>query len=122
MIEEARPLVILLSTEWCKYCQMQKMQLQKNEGFIRRADNFYYIEFDAESRGRVRFHNQDYAFQARGTSTGIHELAVALNGSDRVAFPTWVLLDKNYQVLFRYNGVLTEKQLNELMEAIDKIK
>lgn len=119
MNEQAKPLMILLSTDWCRYCQMQKSQLHKNKDFIKRTDSFYYVELNAETKESIRFHGQDYHFRENGVSAGIHELAVALNGSKRVAFPTWVLLDKNYQVLFRYNGALTRKQLNELMTAID---
>lgn len=119
MNEQAKPLIILLSTEWCKYCLMQKKQLQENKDFIRRADDFYYTEFNAESEGEVTFHNQNYNFKASGSLIGIHELAVALNGSELISFPTWVLLNKDYKVLFRYNGVLNKEQVKALMKAID---
>lgn len=121
MTRQAKPLLILLSTDWCKFCHMQKSQLRKNKEFIKKADSFYYVEFNAESKENIRFNGQDYHFRPSGASTGIHEFAEALNGSERVAYPTWVLLDKNYQVLFRYNGVLAPKQLNELLTAIDEM-
>lgn len=107
MNKQAKPLLILLSTDWCKYCRMQKNQLRKNKEFTKRAAGFYYIEFDAESKESIKFHGRDYHFKPNGPSTGIHGLATALSGPEPIAFPTWVLLDKDYQVLFRYNGVLT---------------
>ncbi|MCU7693901.1 hypothetical protein ACFSPU_01145 [Haoranjiania flava] len=48
-------------------------------------------------------------------------LATALSWPEPIAFATWVLLDKDYQVLFHYNGVLTPAQLNKLMKIIDEI-
>ncbi|MGO3807684.1 MAG: hypothetical protein ACTJHT_15510, partial [Sphingobacterium sp.] len=31
MQTKQKPILILLSTDWCKYCQMQKNQLAKNK-------------------------------------------------------------------------------------------
>ena len=121
MAQEAKPILMLLSTDWCKYCQMQKNQLRKNKDFQKKADLFYYVEFDAESKNSVRFNGQDYLFKATGISTGIHELAVALNGGGHPGFPTWILLDGNYQVLFRYKGVLLPQQIQTLLESIEAL-
>ena len=122
MVQEAKPILILLATDWCKYCQMQKSHLLKNKDFQTKVDLFYYVEFDAESKGKVRFHGQDYVFKATNTSSGVHELALALNGPGQLSFPTWILLDKEYQVLFRYQGVLSSRQLEKLLEAIEEVK
>ena len=122
MAQEAKPILILLSTDWCKYCRMQKNQLLKNKNFQAKMDQFYYVEFDAESKGKVRFHRQEYVFKPTALSSGTHELAVALNGPGQLSFPTWILLDKEYRVLFRYQGVLSSRQLEKLLEAIEEVK
>lgn len=121
MAQQAKPILILLSTDWCQYCQMQKNQIQKNKDFDIKADLFYYVEFNAEKKENILFDGQDYAFKPTGKNTGTHELARALNGPGRLAFPTWVLLDKNYQTLFRHGGVLTTDQLKEVLVAIDNL-
>lgn len=121
MEQQAKPILILLSTDWCIYCQMQKKQIRKNKDFLEKADLFYYVIFNAESTETVRFHQQDYAFKPTGNNTGTHELAHALNGRGPLAYPTWVLLDKNYQVLFRHAGVLAPDQLKELLDAMEKM-
>lgn len=118
MTQQAKPILILLSTDWCQYCRMQKNQIRKNESVLEKADLFYYVEFDAESDETIRFQNNDYAFKPTGKNTGTHELARALNGPGTLAFPTWVLLDRSYQVLFRHGGVLTPDQLIELLDVI----
>lgn len=121
MIIKKKPILILLSTDWCKYCQIQKNQLKKNKNFLNQADNFYYVIFNAESKDPVMFHKQLFQYKANGLSSGIHELAIALNGVEKVAFPTLVLLDTNYQVLFRNNGILSSRQLKEILDALDLI-
>jgi thioredoxin-related protein len=118
MARSPKPLLILLSTEWCKYCQMQKVQLSKNKDFQAQKKLFHFIEFDAESKKTINFQGKSYTFKPTGISTGTHELAIALNGPDQLSFPTWVLLDTDYQVLFRHNGILTYQQMEKLLKAI----
>lgn len=118
---EKKPLLVLLSAEWCKYCQMQKSQLCKNKVFTKKAESFYYVVFNAESKEDISFNRQTYRYKPAGVSNGIHELATALNGSEQVAFPTWVLLGKDYRMLFKYDGLLTRQQMGELLKAIEKV-
>lgn len=118
MEQQAKPILFLLSTDWCTYCQMQQHQLQKNPDFAKHGDLFYFVIFDAESKADISFRGQPYSFRPTGKNTGTHELARALNGPGTLAFPTWVLLDQQYRVLFRHGGVLTAKQLKKLLDAI----
>lgn len=83
------------------------------------SDKFYYVIFNAEGKDDIVFQQKTFQYKPTGLSSGIHELAVALNGSEKVAFPTWVLLDTKYQVLFRYNGVLKPLEIKELLKAIE---
>src|SRR5690606_6956548 len=106
------------STDWCKYCQMQKNQLRKNKDFLAQDGLFYYIEFDAESKEKVTLRGKAYAFKPTGVSTGVHELAIAMNGSEQLAFPTWIVLDEEFQLLFRHAGVLSRQQLSDLFRTI----
>jgi len=121
MSNQAKPLLILLSTDWCTYCQMQKAQLRKDKTFTRQMNNFYYVEWNAESRKTIYFNKHWYHFKASSATTGIHELALSLNGSERIAYPTWVLLNMRYEVLFRHSGVLMPQQIHQLLKVIDKI-
>ncbi len=122
MLVNPKPIVILLTTDWCKYCQVQKAQLSKNKNFQKREVNFYYVEFNAESKDDIHFHGNNYSFQSAGVSSGIHELAIALNGGDEnLSFPTWIILDSDYNVLFKNNGVLSEKQLNKVLNTLDEV-
>jgi len=114
-----RPVLILLTTDWCKYCQLQKNQLKRTNELQTASNKFYFIEFNAEQIAPVVFHQQTYRYKTTGVSTGIHELAVALCGEKGTSYPSWIVLDKDYQVLFRYNGVLPPQQLKELLKLLD---
>lgn len=115
MQTERKPILVLLSTNRCTYCHMQKKQLEKDKDFIEKADNFYYVIFDAAQESPVIFSKRLFRYKPNGTSSGIHELAVALNGSEKIAFPTWVILNSDYQVIFHHNGILPPKYLNEIL-------
>ncbi len=121
MQASARPVLMLLSTDWCRYCRMQKYQLLRNKNFSEQENLFYYVEFNAESKEEVIFQGRRYGYKATGISTGIHELAMAVNGSETISFPTWILLDKNSRVIFRYNGVLEPGQMKSLLTVIEEM-
>ncbi len=121
MQKEAKPLLILLSTDWCRYCRMQKNQLQKNKDFQSALSQFYFVEFNAEYQEMIPFRGQSWPYKPTGESVGMHTLAEELAGGKEVAYPVWVLLDKEYQLVFRYNGVLTSEQLKILITAIETI-
>lgn len=113
---QPKPSLILISTSWCTYCQLQKAQLKKNRDFQAASDHFYFSEFDAETKETISFNGATYVFQSTGVNIGTHELAYVLgNIKKRLAFPTWVLIDENFAVLFKYPGVLDQKTLQEIV-------
>lgn len=116
-----RPILVQLSTDWCRYCRMQQYYLEKNKDFRALLPRFYYMELDAESREPIVFNGREYTYRPNGIKTGIHELAVALGGEEELSYPAWILLDKDYRVIFRYHGVLNEAQLEALMRMITQL-
>ena len=118
-----KPILVLLTAPWCKYCLLQKSQLRNNKKFATRSESFYYAELDAESsRQPVRFNSKIYTYKTSGLANGVNELAEALNGSQALSYPTWIILNNRYEVLGRYNGVLDESQLNLLFDLLQNKK
>lgn len=113
-----RPILVQLTTTWCQYCRMQQRVLERDDNFKTLLPLFYYVEFDAESREELVFNGRKYRYSPTGIHTGIHELALTLGGEEALAYPAWILLDKHYKVVFRYNGVLRPDALKALMNAI----
>jgi thioredoxin-related protein len=118
---QAKPVLILLTTDWCKYCKIQKVQLEKNHDFQAARNNFYFVEFNAETQDSILFNEKVYHYKSSGLSTGIHELAVELgNQKQGISYPLWIILDKDYQILLRRNGLLSGQQIQEIVKAISK--
>lgn len=118
MMEQKKPIFVLITANHCAYCQLQKKQLSKNSDFIKNQQKFYFVEFNSEDKIPVVFNKKNYVFKPSGLSSGVHQLATFLNASEILATPTWVLLDANYQVLFRYAGVLSKEQLRTIVLAL----
>lgn len=119
MEQAPKPMLMLISTDWCNYCQLQKAQLKKYGHLAEAMKQSYYVELNAETKDTLRFNGNTYTYVGNGPSSGINELAVAL-GSDHgdLAYPTWVLLDSSYQVIFRHQGLLNEKLAEAISEYV----
>lgn len=120
---QPKPVLLLLSTDWCVYCRMQKFQIRRNKNFKKNSSHFYYAELNAESKEPLQFKGRTYHFLPNGTTSGVHELAVVLgkhNGT--LSYPIWVVMDKNLQILYRHSGVLNRKDLVLLTESLINLK
>lgn len=116
LLEKPKPTVILLSTDWCNYCYIQKRQIRRSRDFISRRNHFYYVEFDAESKEDICLHGTRFK-----NVSGLHELAKALNGPSQLVFPTWIVLGPDYKILFRYQGLMLAGQLTQLLDVIARV-
>ncbi len=116
---KSKPVFLLLSTDWCKYCSMQKAQLRKNKDFRDAMEEFYYVEFNAETKDSISFDGKMYRYKSNGATTGVHELAEILGSTkEGLSYPTWVLIDKKYQILLKHKGVLAPNELKIVLNAI----
>src|SRR3546814_8484146 len=50
-----KPALILISTDWCAYCRMQRAQLEKSRTLQAALPDMYFSEFDAETEHDVVF-------------------------------------------------------------------
>lgn len=121
MAKVKKPMLLLISTEWCKFCYLQKQQLSKHDNLQAYRQNFYFFELNAEQQTNILFQGKNYRYKSKGKENGIHELAIALNGSERLTFPTWVVLDGNYKRVFRHSGLLLTKEVEHLVELVRKM-
>ncbi|MCA5003878.1 thioredoxin family protein [Sphingobacterium bovistauri] len=118
MLKSPRPILFLLTTDWCKYCALQKKQIRKNQKFKDLSDKLYFIEFDAERKDKITYQGKEYSFKPSGLNVGTHELASALNKSSQISYPSWILVDKEFNPIFKQNSLLKPDQINDLLDAI----
>jgi len=118
---QPRPVMILVSTDWCLYCQMQKAQLLKNKTLIAAKNEIYYSELDAEAKKDISFNGRIYHYKNFGNARGLHELVIALaDKQEGFSYPFWIILDKDYNVLVRRNGLLAPNEVNKIVEILIK--
>lgn len=114
MAQQPRPVVIKMYTDWCTICKIQDKQIEKNDSLQQTlADNYYYLEFNAESREPVTFNGAIYKFIPHGTG-GLHELASQLSEAQS-SYPVWIFLSPDYKIIARYNGLLKSTELIKLL-------
>lgn len=119
---EKRKVIVLLHTDWCKFCAAFQSKTLKNEAIITLLnEKFYFIDFNAEEKKTITFNNQKFQFQPSGTNSGTHELAIQLatiNG--KINYPTLCFLNENNEIIFQHNGFLNTKDFKLLLEKTIK--
>lgn len=115
MQQKPQNIVILLSTDWCSYCHVQKKNINSKIK-LSQKQNFYYVEFDAEQKLPIIFNNQSYNFNNKKNT---HTFAQALQDHPKqMIYPYWVVLNNEYEIIYRYPGFLKPHQVKELLEAL----
>ena len=105
-------IVILLSTDWCTYCHVQKNKVNARVA-VSNNPTFYYVEIDAEKNQEILFNKQIYTFDSKSKT---HSLAQALqNYPKQMIYPYWIVLNEKYQIIYRYPGFLKPKQVESLL-------
>ena len=113
MAVQTRPIFISIYTTWCPYCRLLEKRTYQDAQVITFVNqNFYALQLNAEGKEPISFAGQTYTFQPNGNNTGIHQLALLLvKGSSGTAYPTLVILNKEYAPTFRQSGFLKPKDL-----------
>ena len=90
MREAPKPILIFITADWCKFCEMQKNTTFKSLEVISKINAAYYaIELDGEGKDPITFLNRIYGYKPTGSETGYHELAYFLGSKDGdLTFPT----------------------------------
>lgn len=109
--------LILLSTDWCAYCEVSKKLMRNGQVLIRTNQSFYYVEFDAETTDPILFNGYEFKPTSKSKT---HPLALALNENKKnIAYPLWVILNEKYEIIYSKPGFLKPKQLQQLIDALD---
>ena len=79
MRDEAKPVLVFLYTDWCKFCALQKNNTFTNSEITTLLnENYYCLKLNGEEKENISFLNRTYEYQATGVNTGQHELAQLL--------------------------------------------
>ncbi len=114
----AKPTIVLIHTDWCKYCLAMQQSTFKNKEIIEVINNnFYFIQFNAEEKRDIKFLNKIYHFQPNGKNSGVHELAKFLgNKNEELIYPIVCFLNNLSQIEFQIQGFVSSKQMMYLIQ------
>ncbi len=114
----AKPTIVFIHTDWCKYCLAMQQSTFKNKEIIENINNnFYFIQFNAEEKRDINFLNKIYHFQPNGVNNGVHELAKFLgNKKEELIYPTVCFLNNLSQIEFQIQGFVSTKQMMYLLQ------
>jgi thioredoxin-related protein len=118
-IAEPRPVLVMIMTNWCKYCHAMKNNIVKNKEVSDLINNTYHLLFlDAEERSDIVFKGKVFKYRPSGSNKGIHELALDL-GMIRVqiSYPILTMLDEKKNIIFQKNAYLKPKELLYLLNG-----
>lgn len=123
--QEERPLAIFIHTDWCRYCKnMEQTTFRKKRVLQALNNDFYFISFDAEKEQRtITFRGYPFTYRPNGRNSGVHTLAEALGTIDgELTYPAFVVLNKNYEIIFQYNEFLDGEKMSWVLSRISKHK
>jgi len=117
--KEERLVVVLLHTDWCKYCQKMENYTLLDDSIVNTLNNeFYFVKLNGEEKKAITFHGRTFQFLPSGNNTGVHELAQILgtiNGT--LVYPSLCILNHSREILFNTSGYLKIKELNKILSA-----
>lgn len=112
-VENPKPFVIFIHTNWCKICKMMENTTFKNKEIINQLNqNFYFISFNAEDKKEIQFHQNTFKFKPKGTNSGIHELAELLSNQ---TYPTITILHPDYSIVTQIESLVNAKALLQIL-------
>ena len=118
--EEARPYVVFLYTDWCRYCHgMKKNTFSDPEVIKIFNEDFYFVAMNAEQKDAIQFLGNTFTYKPSGANTGLHELAEALGKTNgKMTYPTTVFLNAKNEIMLQYVGFGDRDDLLSLMKKV----
>ena len=110
-----RNVVVLIRTDWCKYCHViQNMMLKNTNVSLLLRDKFYTVFLDAEEKKDIFFAGRTFKFKQ-----GVNELAKELaTMKGKVSYPTLCILNARNDIVYQYDGFLSAKALEFTLKKI----
>lgn len=104
--QEAKPIMVFIHTDWCKYCLMQEQNTFSDSAVVSNLnENYYCVKLNAETEETISFLNRDYNFNGNQ-----NELSWVLGAeNNQLSFPTTVVLSSQFQITNRWVGYLSKE-------------
>ena len=117
---DPRPVMVLIGTDWCRYCQaMKNSLLRPTRVSAIAAKKFYTVFLNAEDSAEIFFRGKRYGFQQSGVNMGVHSLAAELGTvKGELSYPALCFLNADQEVIYRHSGYLKPDDWVRLLGGI----
>lgn len=118
--QNAKPVFVFVSTNWCSYCNAMKSVVFKDKKIIKLLNqNFYFIWLNAEEERTINFNQQQFYYKPTGYKTGIHQLAIELGTVNKnLAYPTICILNSKSKIIYQKQDFTNAKKLEAILIGI----
>lgn len=117
MKTEPKFIIVNISSKGCIYCMMQEKKIKKDKLLQQNlASQVYSISIMAEHSNSFKFDSTNF----KNMETFIDKY-----GKDKfgyLAYPLWIIFDKQYQPIYRYYGLLKNEEIEKLLQILSNDK
>ncbi len=108
---EPRKILVDVYTSWCTWCKVMDKETLRDPLIVDYVNKKYYaVKFDGEEKESVTFRGKVY--ESRG---GFHALA-ALLMQEKMIYPTYVILDEDFNILEPIRGFKKAPEFDALLK------
>ncbi len=108
---EPKKIFVDVYTSWCSWCKVMDKETFTDPLIIEYINRKYHpVKFDGEEKGSVSFRGKVY--ESKG---GFHELAAFLL-QEKMIYPTYVILDEDFNILEPIRGFKKAPQLDAILK------
>lgn len=118
MASNPKKIFVDIYTDWCGPCKlMDKKVFPKADVVKLMNENYYAVKLNSETADSLNFNGKDYFLKPYKTAV-INELVVEIGlDAGHLSYPTIVILDENYESIYRYPGMLTLDLMLDVLET-----
>lgn len=118
MAVKPKKIFVDIYTDWCGPCKlMDKKVFPKVDVVKLMNQNYYAVKLNSETADSLNFNGKEYFLKPYKTAV-INELVVEIGlDAGHLSYPTIVILDENYESIYRYPGMLTLDLMLDVLET-----
>lgn len=118
MAVKPKKIFIDIYTDWCGPCKLMDKKVFPKADVVRLMnENYYALKLNSETADSLNFNDKDYYLKPYKTAV-INELVVEIGlDAGHLSYPTIVILDENYENIYRYPGMLTLDLMVDVLET-----
>ena len=115
---DSRNMIFFIHTNWCGFCKQMQAKTWTNQELISLLnEEYYFLSLDAESKETFELAGKTFSH-----NKGLNELALALaEDNGRIAYPSLVILNENYELIYRQSGFHSYKQVLKILNRLEEL-